>query len=497
MNETVMQQPAIIEQKPKKQPARCKIFKIASRVTWLVAQGFLLLAFLLGICTVNGTNMSIVGGIMSVIEIFSIKWKLWYYYLSMLAQGALYITICVLMIKGFVQGLLGLKKKEMTSVYIEDSFAGALKHILVYAFVSGLFSPLQLTGLGVAAIVIGAIVFVVGRLLYELSLPAKSSWLYLLASTGKRIFVVLLLALIGPKVTFVCVEGIIDGLITFGYINFSASGLYVLYRKLAVSVFYAVLIGMYLRVVDAELYDLEVDRRAGWHSFMIASAVFAGVDFTLYMTLGVGSSNQDFLTKIGDYFVVTTTAFPVLLLAIAGKLTEYFPVLNRKGKMVERAETEDSAQGSKLLSVAQQENQARANAQQAVAQRQQQVRRQPTYPQNGYGYGYQQPPVQQQGYGYQHQPVQQQSYGYQQPPVQQQGYGYQQPPVQQQGYGYQQQSAQRPVPPQANYGYTQPQNGYANNGYAQRPAQGQNPVQPVQPVQQRPVQPQPQWYGYG
>lgn len=462
MSEMIQQTEADLsqpEKQPEKQSARPNKLQLSARIVWLAAQGLLLVAFLAGVCAVNGTNMSVVGGVTSVIEIFFTKWKLWYYYVATFAQGVWYLFIGVLLVKEFVQTLLRLRKKEDDASQIEKGFAVALKRLVLYVMISGTLFPVKLTVVGIVAFILALVVFVGAKVLHELSLPERPSWIYLLTSAGKRAFVLLVLALLAPKVNYVCVEGIIDGFTVFGYITFGGNSMYVLYRKLFVSLFYAALIGIYLRIVEVELLELAEKRRNIWLAFLIVAAIFAGLDIVLFLAVVLGGSKQEFFDKLGDYFVGNSSIFTMTLLAIAGKLTAYFPAFDREGKFVENVKKKKEKPVSP----------------------QPQPMPQPFPPGYGYPpfYGYPQPPMQGEGNGqqpYGYPPY----YGYPQPPTQGEGngqqpygyppfYGYPQPPMQGEGNG------QQPMP-----GYWYPPYPAPGYGYPQPPAQpqGETPAQP-------------------
>lgn len=289
------------------------------------------LAFIFGAFSGNGDQVSVLQAVEKILKIFSFSTRIWYYYLSSLAQGITYIVIMILLIKSSVVSIKYLTNKEMTgstkTVKLGNEFSDVYKNCVIYVFVSCMLNQTAFSSSIAIFLMLGWIIITASSLLGILSVNKAVNWKYLVSDTVYSLVKGIILAIFGYFVARPVVFGFVEGVrILFTVADFSNSlvALELVYRTLIIEIIYILLIFDFFTVIDKELFYNTTYLKQSWTHLIVISSIYLSLE--LFMVIALSGGNINVFEQLGTYFqAIRNAGLPLLLAAIAGRVSCSFP----------------------------------------------------------------------------------------------------------------------------------------------------------------------------
>lgn len=319
--------------------------KIACWV-WFIAQICIVVAYLFGVFS-GEDGMSVFSVLFSVLDVFSCRSFLWYQYLSVFANGVMYVIIGVKLVKELIGTIPVFKMKDVKNSLISGhtGFYNTVKLCIVYFLLASSLNQVVLTNFAVALWIMVGVVFVLGRVFEELAKAPNIAPIFLLKTVLYGAVKVTVLIGLCSLVANDVVQGGLNGLVAIGTsFNFS-DGIYTvynIYQFFVIHVLQAILICFFVGLLDITLYQDFDEGFYAWRNIFIISVIYVVFDLIFYIALFYVGGEADIIGMIGDYIQSSTAqTLPILALAGAGWIGCTFPYMRSyKTLKIKKKETD-------------------------------------------------------------------------------------------------------------------------------------------------------------
>lgn len=311
-------------------------FGAISCLVWFVAQVGLCVAYLLGAFSGMDDNVSALTVIFQVLDFFSCSTTLWYYYLSSFAQAVLYVAVMVAIVKSLFRSLKYFKNKAEPNRngFLRDEFFQTFYYCILYILLSNTLYEAELSGGGIALMVIGLLVVAGGRVLNLLATEKKYTWQYLTATAGYTVVKGIILGALCVFIAKDVVGGLLDGIVAvFTTVNWKAGvyTLYSIYQIFGVYVIHTVLLVQIVRILSDELCveareGIQLYKKELWERLFKTACVYLAIEAVLFFAMAYSAGEMNIMAMLGGYIEIgRTTVLPIFLLVVAGRITFKFP----------------------------------------------------------------------------------------------------------------------------------------------------------------------------
>lgn len=305
--------------------------------------------FIAGAFSPLSDSVSIIGAVEKIMSIFSLDLKLWYYYLSSLAQGIAFIVLTILLIKSFVKIIkYGIGKNlkialSRTRMELAEACNKCVFYVLFVSILTDTTYGADVLSIFIVAFSVLVLCVTAYNFMYsgnDLSVNVSNSFYYLIKCA--------LLFAVGVLFTRPAVKNIFRGVVvTFTSVDLSEGfiALNTLYQALAVDVLYLLLFIKFLDVADAVLI-IGVDGKRKWKQFMIFVSVYMSIELFMVIALADGLSAIETIENFYDS--AKNFSLPILISSIAGYLIYMCPPF--KNISVKPAANESEKTDNNMLS---------------------------------------------------------------------------------------------------------------------------------------------------
>lgn len=304
----------------------------------ITMQILFILMFLNGICSVDGTTVSLESFITFIVAILEISYTQVYQTSSYCAQGIIYLVYGILLIKTLIVSFVNLGSSQRRMAGQKEGFSASFKYCIQYVLLASFFNSTRLSVMAEVMIVSGAIAFVLVQCCDYLFAVKRPTLAYIFSEVGYKIIELVICFLSVSLLLNNCIENVWNG---FGVLfqslgNLGEGGLdvpsliYLLWQYVIRRVMLVVLSFMCFSAVTQTLRLDDELHEAGWKSFMVTAIVILVVDIIIYIALFTQGSELSVLQRAWDYIeTVKGGTFSLVVLGIAGVLTDYFPVFKK------------------------------------------------------------------------------------------------------------------------------------------------------------------------
>lgn len=305
----------------------------------IVMQILFFLMFLNGFCTIDGTKVYLETFITFIVSFLESGQSLTVYNgLSYSAQGIMYLVFGILLIKNAIVSLSHLGDSQYRVAWQKQGFTDSFKYCIQYVILASLINVVRFDGMIELLIISGCSIFMVVKLCDYMFATKKFAIGYILSKLAYKIVELAICFLLASLVIHNCMENAWNGIgVLFQFLaGVGESGLngsaliYLLYQYVIREIMLASLAFMYLSIISRTLsFDNGLGENS-WKSFMFTAIGVLSVDIVIYIGLFTQGSDVGVIQRILDYInTVKGGTFSLLLLGIAGQLTNYFPVVQK------------------------------------------------------------------------------------------------------------------------------------------------------------------------
>ncbi len=282
--------------------------------------------FIAGAFSPVSDSVSIIGAVEKILSVFSLDLKLWYYYLSSLAQGITFIVLTILQIKSFVKIIkYGIGKNlkialSRTRMELAEACNKCVFYVLFVSILTDTTYGVNVLSIFIIAFSVLVLCVTAYNFMYSensVAVNVSNSFYYLIKCA--------LLFAAGILFTRPAVKNIFRGIVVaFMSVDLSEGfiALNTLYQALAVDVLYLLLFIKFLDVVDAVLI-ISVDSKRKWKQFMIFVSVYMSIELFMVIALADGLSAIETIENFYDS--AKNFSLPMLISSIAGYLIYICP----------------------------------------------------------------------------------------------------------------------------------------------------------------------------
>lgn len=305
----------------------------------VVMQILFFLMFLNGFCTIDGTKVYLETFITFIVSFLEIGQSMTVYNaLSYSAQGIMYLVFGILLIKNSIVSFSHLGNSQYRVAWQKQGFTDSFKYCIQYVILASLFNTVRFDGMVELLISSGCIIFIVVKFCDYLFAEKKFAVGYILSEIGYKIVELAICFLLASLVLHNAMENAWNGigvlfqfLASAGESGINGSALiYLLYQYVIREIMVAALAFMYFNIISQTLsFDNGLGEKS-WKSFMFTAIAVLSVDIIIYIGLFTQGSDISVVQRTLDYInTVKGGTFSLLLLGIAGQLTNYFPVVQK------------------------------------------------------------------------------------------------------------------------------------------------------------------------
>lgn len=298
---------------------------------WFFTQLGAMVFFLIGLCNLNGKAISAVTFLNNIVDIFSLQWSMFYYYVSSCAQGILYLVVLICMIKNLIQAITYWTNAEHRKAGMEEMCKNTFKLIIRYVLLSFAINQVSLTSYAIPAFVLMAIVFVALEGVKVLSSNRMPSILYLVSRFAYAAIVCVLVVFLGQLLCRTSFETLWGGLsLIFGYLKDAPGEVIIqtIYTYIVKEVFYLILLFVFFAILNELTYSKTVLGINEWKALLSVAATFVCIDLIVYFTF-VGEFGNNVLESIFEQLKTQGEILSIVFFSIAGVLTGAYPVAKR------------------------------------------------------------------------------------------------------------------------------------------------------------------------
>ncbi len=286
---------------------------------YVIGQVAILAVYVLGLCSLNGKEVSVLTIIDVILSIFSINLSMWYQYLSSLIHGIMYLIFGVKMLKEFFTGFRKWKDKDCDE--IEKTFKMLLKNATMYLILSAALNHIELTFLGTVGYIACVAILAVGCITKQMSSGEGLSIGFIVTKPTVIVLKAIVIMMLSNLFMTDVVDGVINGFSLLGSVNFEAGSgaIYIIFEGLILPIFRVVFTYRILNIVCDICDDNIVEESLHFKALMKLVITVLIVDLILYIGVAGITSSTAVTDKLLDYFEIAKTTFiPLVLLGVAG-----------------------------------------------------------------------------------------------------------------------------------------------------------------------------------
>ncbi|MBQ3234986.1 MAG: hypothetical protein IJA97_02380 [Clostridia bacterium] len=295
-----------------------------TKTIYVLVQTILLLTFISGISVVNGKPVNALTFVFKILILFDFRFLNWFYYVSNVAQGVIYLIFLIFIIKDYIASIKYWKWGTVDSVSMYSR--SILRYCMIYFIISFAFSKVELSSFALVAL-IGCVLLLCLAFIMERKLEDKVTLDFLLSSPVAFIVKILAFSLVMNFLMEPFLYKMIHGLSTLKFIDKELpflTNVHIIYDGLGTPILGFILMSFLIYVASSAVskgftFDSEylswADERDYWKRLLILIIIMLAINMFFYFASA--NTSADTVYKILDFLVGTRkNLLPCLIISL-------------------------------------------------------------------------------------------------------------------------------------------------------------------------------------